>query len=236
MLIQTIIDWCNINAGFLTLIIFIISILLGWLSGIFTHIKRRPKLILDLINIPSFLCFVKTGRKKENIETYRIAISLYLTIKNIGTASTSITKVRVGYKIKSKLYKYKHFWIEQINALEDFSADMNGYKKVYPFFTQQNALINNDTNLHLKEGEYKNGIKYFESPEFWGDFEPIVKNDKVKIKIEITDIYGKKYYKNMIIPVIDYNEAKKFNSTIGLSIENSLVDHPYQSQSKYSES
>ena len=233
MYIKTIIEWCNINAGFLTLIIFIISIILGWISGIFTHLKRKPKLEFDLINIPSFLCLVKTGRQKDNIDTYRTAIVLYLRIRNIGNISTSITKVRVGYKIKSKKYMFKQFWLNPINALEDFSTEMNGYKKVYPFFTQQNALIKNNTNLYLREGEDKNGIEYFESPEFWGDFEPIIKNNKVNIILEVTDTYEKKYYKNLKISVIDYNEAKKFNSQIGMSIEMSLIDHPYQSQNKY---
>jgi len=233
MFIKDIIEWCNINAGFLTLIIFIISILLGWVSGIFTHIKRKPKLELDLINIPSFLCLIKTGRKKDNIDTYRTAIVLYLRIKNIGNISTSVTEVRIGYKIKSKKYIFKHFWLNSIVALEDFSAEMNGYKKVYPFFTQQNALIENNTNLYLREGEEKNGIEYFESPEFWGDFEPIIKNNKVHILLEVTDTYEKKYYKTLKISIIDYEEAKRFNSQIGMSREMSSIDHPHQSQNKY---
>lgn len=219
-IIKDIINWSNTNSGFLALLIFVISIIIGWVSGIFTHIKRKPKFSIDLIKIPSFICPVATGREKYNLPTYRTAIVLYLDISNVGTAPAAIKMIRVRYKTKSNNY----LWLNQINALEDFTAEMNEHVKVYPFFTQNNNLMKNDSNRYLREGDNKSGIEYFESDEYWGNFDPKTKNGNVKIKIEITDSYNSKHYKIVDIPLVDIEKAQKFNKKIGLAIEYALMN------------
>src|SRR5574344_1603047 len=165
--ISDFITWCNLNSGFLTVIIFVLTLLIGWLSGFFAQIKKRPKFNIELIDIPTFCCKKETKRKENNHDCYRTIIALYLSITNIGTAPTSILDVEVGYKTNSWDHLFSWLWIKQTNSLEDFTANVEGYTKIYPFFTQKNYLMNNSTNLFINIGENKFGMKYFESIEYW---------------------------------------------------------------------
>src|SRR5574344_1947769 len=150
--IKPIIDWCNNNSGFLTLIIFILTICFGWLSGFFAQIRKQPKFKIELINIPTFCCKVPTGRTDNDIIYYRTAIVLYLSISNIGTAPSDILEVEVGYKTKSLDHLFTWLWLKQVNSLLDFAVNFNDYQKVYPFFTQKNFLMDNQTNTFLNIG------------------------------------------------------------------------------------
>jgi hypothetical protein len=56
------INWTNINSGFLTLLIFVIILLFGWMSGIFNNLRHRPKFIIDIIPDPTFCSVLKQER------------------------------------------------------------------------------------------------------------------------------------------------------------------------------
>jgi hypothetical protein len=44
-----IIKWSNENAGFLSIILFVVALFLGWISGIFQSLRKRPKFEIRII-------------------------------------------------------------------------------------------------------------------------------------------------------------------------------------------
>lgn len=46
--------WSNDNSGFLSIILFLATIGIGWVSGIFALIRNKPKFKIDIINQCTF--------------------------------------------------------------------------------------------------------------------------------------------------------------------------------------
>ena len=233
-----IINWLNQNQGVVTVIVFITTLIIAWLSGFFKFLRNRPKLKIEYIDGPNFCCKIKTDKSEGNEDGYRTAISIYLKISNLGSAPTSISKIKIKYKCnvlkwenlklwkKFSKYEYKidrfksfYSW-ELINhpttSLEEFKYYLNDEKiKVYPFLIQHSYLIPFDIDLYLEQGKIETGVVYFESIEYWGGYEPKVINEKVQVKVLIFDTYNKKYKKILKIPFAEINEAKKYNASFG---------------------
>src|SRR4051812_42744653 len=89
--------WLNQDQGVLTLLIFIFTLFLGWVTGIFTAWRRKPKLKLSIIAGPTFCCIVNTGRMHEGQPTHRTCFALLLNIRNVGAADTAIETMQIGY-------------------------------------------------------------------------------------------------------------------------------------------
>ena len=89
--------WTNDNQGVVTLGIFLVTIIFGWASGIFSALRRRPKLIIRAIEGPTLCCTYVLGGEHGGLPVHRTAVSLYLNIANVGTASTSVDSVWIGY-------------------------------------------------------------------------------------------------------------------------------------------
>ena len=85
----------NENQGVLTLILFIFTIFLGWVSGLFRWLRSVPNLRIRTLEGPTFVCVFGTGRKEGNFNLHRTGIALYLNISNVSVVSTSITSVRL---------------------------------------------------------------------------------------------------------------------------------------------
>lgn len=219
-LLRGIISWTNENSGFLGLIIFLLTLFLGWLSGIFKFLMQKPKLKIKVIPGPTMVTCFETGRNLNKSKTYRTAISLYLKIINIGSAPTDIDRVEVGYHNQSLKYNFFWFWLENSHiSLSDFRVKIGDSEKVYPFLFQQSFIAPKQTETYLEIGKKATGIVYFEQRESWGGFQPRINNNKIKVKIKVVDAFGKSYTLKTQIPFVSKEEAQKFNPEFGNSLE-----------------
>ena len=137
-----IIGWFNDNEGFVTVLVFIITLLLGWSSGIFKALRRKPKFKIEIIPGPTMCSTFYTGNKYNDHDAHRTAISLYIKIKNIGNAPSDIAKVEVGYHWSIKGYSWNWLkfhigwdWLKQPTVVkEDFHIALDSDNiKFFPF-------------------------------------------------------------------------------------------------------
>jgi hypothetical protein len=213
--------WSNKNEGFLALLIFIFAILFGWLSGIFKALRKRPKFLIDLIEGPTLCCTFYSGRKYNGYNAHRTAISLYIKVTNVGKAASSIDNIQVGYHNNTLKYKFFWFWLDQVIALKDFNIVVDSDNiKVYPFFIQKNHLGYIENNTYLNIGLSKNGAVYFEQAESWGGFKPKIVNGFIKLKVRVKDAFGKYHTRVFKVPNVSLQEARKYNESFGLTLEN----------------
>ncbi len=212
---KNIVEWTNANPGFLTVIIFLITLFLGWVTGIFKSLIRRPKFELLLCPGPTFCCTFDTGEKFENHPTHRTAIALYLTVRNIGKAPSSLRSVRVGYHNYTPKHRFLWYWLDNTPALRDFGHTVGENLRMFPFLLQQSVLLPREVPTYLREGEQATGVVYFEQEEAWGGFKPIVQNGWVKIKVSMRDVFGQKYMKTFRISSVSIDRARKYNPEFG---------------------
>ncbi|WP_429163970.1 hypothetical protein [Aeromonas rivipollensis] len=215
--------WTNENQGVLSVALFVITVIFGWFSGIFSALRRKPKFKIETIPGPTFCCTYLTGNKYQEYDAHQTAIAIYLHISNIGAAPSSIHKVRVGYHwnlIPWSMLWLKNaigwFWIEhQAVALTDFQVEIGDNIKVYPFLTQKNHLSPARPVSFLEIGQSINGVVYFEQPESWGGCLPKSKKQLVKIKVEVTDVFGGRHKATIKVPAVTLEEARKYNPEFG---------------------
>ncbi len=227
-----IINWSNLNSGFLSLSIFIFTLFLGWVSGIFKKLMYKPEFIIDLMQGPTFCCTFETGKKFEDKDTHRTAIVLYLSIKNIGTAPSEISRIEVGYHNSSFKYSFLWFWLKQTTSLGDFGHTIGEKLRIYPFLFQQSSLLPQDIVTYLKSGQSTKGVVYFEQPESYGSFSPRIIKKKTKIKVKVYDVFNNSYSKVFLAPIVDIEYAKKFNKNFGCTLsemENNPIEEWNQS-------
>jgi len=179
------------------LFIFLVTLILGWLSGAFKALRRGSSIKIEILRRPAVCSTFDVDGRVEGQNPHRTAIALYLKINNTGFRPIAIDKIKVGYKAKCIKNPFKWLWLDYLTVcksdfVEDIGAD---HKKVLPFLMQQNQLIVNENKTYLRESESTLGIVYFEGDEAWGDCYP--KSDeeyKVKIKIVVTDTLNKSYF------------------------------------------
>jgi hypothetical protein len=219
--IHSIINWCNDNRGALSLIQLTVTIFLGWVSGIFAALRRKPKFKIRVIEGPSLCTTFETGRDFNNHKTHRTAISLYLRIANIGSAPSVIDSIRVGYHNYSFKHTFFWFWIEEeCIILNDFQVAINDEDiKVYPFLTQASVLLPRINDNYLETGKEVIGVVYFEQEESFGGFYPRELKGLVKVKIRVLDIFGGRHYRIARIPKVSLSEAQRFNPKFGMTSE-----------------
>ncbi len=194
------------------------TLLLGWVSGIFSALRKRPEFKIEVLPGPSLCTTFATGNKHENFDAHKTAIATYLRITNIGNAPASIDTVNIGYHwnitgISRDWMKYKVGWfnlVHPIIAMDVFQFDFDNQTKYYPFLLQ-----GENTNTYLEIGKTTNGVVYFEQKESWGGCSPQVRNNKTKLKIVVFDSYGKKYKIKALIDVVSLIEAQKYNPAFG---------------------
>ena len=218
--------WLNDNQGLLSAAIFVATLLLGWVSGIFSALRRRPKFKLGLIDGPTLCCTFSVGKNHNSYDVHRTGIALYLVIANTGSAPSSIGNIAVGYHWHLKpftlqwiRYRLGWFWLtNQAAALEDFQARIGGNVKVYPFLTQRNFLSPAYSDTFLNVGQSTNGVVYFEQSDSWGGCFPTVKNGRVLIRVRVLDAFGGKHTLKATIPSVSLDEARKFNPSFGKTL------------------
>jgi len=219
-------DWLNTNQGVLTLIIFFATLFFGWVSGIFSALRRKPKFILSLIDGPTFSCTYPIGKIKNNYELHRTGIALYLSVVNTGSSPSSIENVSVAYHWNilpfSMLwikYSLGWFWLhKQAAALEDFQCKIGKSIKVYPFLFQNTILGSHKTETYLNVGQSTNGVVYFEQSDSWGACSPKATKGNIKIKVMVKDAFGRRYIKTFYIPSVSIEHARKYNPSFGKTL------------------
>lgn len=232
--IRAIASILNENQGVLTLAIFIATLLMGWVSGIFSSLRMKPKLTASLIEGPTFSCTYPTGNIYNGYEAHRTGIALYLNISNLGSAPTDISAIEVGYHWSLKptsiawiRYRIGWFWLKsQSVSLADFQARIGESIKVYPFLTQRNSMSPSLAKTYLRVGELTNGVVYFEQHESWGGCFPLPSSGRTKIKLRLVDAHGNSFMSHHAIPVVTLDQAQKYNPRFGetlVALDKSLI-------------
>lgn len=215
--INAVIDWTNTNSGFVSILIFIATIVYGWLSGFFAVITRKSSLKVNFLPEGTMCSVVPTGKNTRGHDCFRFACSLYLELTNTGYRTIILDDYKLSYLA---INNSKPVLIEHLTVCKsDFLVDLgNGDVKVLPFLVQTSYLSASSSNDTLLSGYKKTGIIYFESPEYYGNYSPLVDEEScVEITLNLTDTLGKKYqYKNLIscIKLIKAQKTcKKFGMT-----------------------
>jgi hypothetical protein len=218
--ILDIINWCNDNSGFLSLILFLLTFIIGWFSGFFKSIIIRPKFRIEGLKQCTFCTIIDLNELYKDLPVHKTAFVVYLKISNIGNISSSIHKIQLGYyksDFKTKFFS-KRRWVNETISKEDFKIELTDSEKlkVYPFLTQKNQLLPKEVDTFLEIGKQITGVSYFEEYEAYGNLMPrLEKNNFVDIKIKIFDVYGNIFSEKLKIKYVEPTEALKYNSYFG---------------------
>jgi hypothetical protein len=232
-----IVAWLNANQGVLSLALFAATVFAGWISGIFSALRRRPKFRISLIEGPTFACTFGAPASAGFDLVHRTGIALYLDIANVGSASSSIVAFKVGYHwalvpfSKDWLrYRVGWFWLKnQSVSLEDFQAAIGEHIKFYPFLTQKSTISGHSAEGYLQIGQSTNGVVYFEQSDSWGACFPLSINRRVSVRIGVQDVFGKWHYWKGTIPKVSLEEARRYNPSFGLTLSSMRDgDEPFE--------
>ena len=215
----------NENQGILAVVLFILSILLGWISGLFKILWRKPDLKIYVLPGPTFACVIGTGREHNGYDTHSTGIALYLKISNVGRSPTTIAQIKVGYRrfprniLEFLRLRAKWFFInEQIVAMSDFQVSIGENIKIYPFLNQISNISGESATTFLESGQSTNGVVYFEQSESWGCYFPRSRNFRTKVKIVISDSFGRRYRHVTKIDKVTLAEARQYNPQFGTTL------------------
>lgn len=196
-------EWLNDNQGVLSVAIFGVTLAFGWLSGIFSALRRKPKFTLGVYEGPTFCCTFPTGEKHGAADRHRTAIALYLSVSNTGSAPSSIEGVSVAYRLrlgsespwwKRVRWALKWVWLrEQVASLTDFQAEIGAKIKAYPFLTQKGQLLDS-AQTYLDVERHTSGVVYFEHHlDSLGTAGPREHKGRVQVKMRVRDVFGKNH-------------------------------------------
>lgn len=216
--IKPLVDWSNSNAGFVAIALFVLTLLIGWVTGILGALRQRPILKISLLEGPSMCTTFPTGRDYKGHPAHRTAISAYITVVNVGSSPTTVERVLVGYRMPRGPFFRRH-WLLQTTALRDFGVTIGENYKVYPFLIQRGFLTGAASDLYLPVGRSESGVVYFEQQESWGAFRPTARNGHVKVKIRVVDSFGRRYSSKVRIPFVSLDEARRFCPEFGNTFE-----------------
>ena len=209
--------WLNDNQGVISVTIFIVTVAFGWVSGIFASLRRRPKFQLSNLGGPTFGCRYSVDKRYSEHEAHRIGIALYLRIRNVGSAASSIENISIGYHWPGR--SYSRVWIHnQCVALADFQFMFGENIKVYPFLTQVNNLLQERQETFLQVGQSTNGVVYFEQDDLLGSDFLAAKDDQICVQVVVKDAFGKQHATKLTIPSLSIEDARKYNPLFGKTL------------------
>jgi hypothetical protein len=231
-MIEKVIFWSNENSGFISIVLFVLTFLIAWISGVFKTLRNNAEFKIELIDQCSFCCVFDLNQTHQNLPVHKTAFVVYLKITNIGRASSSLGEIKLGY-LKSdfthRLFS-KRNWVKELVAKEDFKASFSdsGMIKIYPFLKQRNQLYANDSDTFLQVGKQINGIAYFEENEAFGSWMPRENENSntTNVKIVIYDAFGKTHSKDFDLKFIEPAEAFKHNNYFGQTLKEYFKDKP----------
>ena len=218
--IANIIDWCNVNSGFLSLVLFLATFIFGWISGFFKSIIIKPDFRIEGLKQCTFCTIIDLNETYKGLPVHKTAFVVYLKVSNIGNISSSINKVELGYyksDFKTKFFS-KRRWVKQTICKEDLKIELpdSDKLKVYPFLTQRNQLYSKEIDTFLEVGKQITGVVYFEEYEAYGNLMPRLESDNlVDIEVKIHDVFGNTFCKKIKIKYVEPKEAFRYNSCFG---------------------
>ena len=220
------IKWFNDNQGLISVCTFLLTLFLGWASGIFSALRRKPKFIVDLIPGPTFVCIFQTGVKFNDHDVHRIGFALYLSVANCGSAASSLHAVHVGYRwnlipLSKSWFRHtllRHWIKERTASLTDFHVAIGGNVKIYPFMFQRNMLSPVQQDTYLQPGQSVVGVVYFEQSDSWGGCQPRISNGQVRLSVRLIDVFGGRHTQRFWVPAVTLEEARKFNPSFGSTL------------------
>lgn len=220
---ESIAMWLNDNQGVVSAVLFVVTLVFGWLSGIFSALRKRPKFQVKLLPGPTFCCTYETGAMHEDFPVHRTAFALYLAVANVGSAASSIESIAVGYHCHLRPFSWQWlrytvgwFWLRsQAAIIHDFQGEIGKNIKIYPFLFQSSALSGRSANTFLQPGQDTNGVVYFEQNDSWGGFFPSPCGTRVNIKIELLDTFGGRHAARFSIDLVTLEYARKYNASFG---------------------
>ncbi len=215
-------DWANLNQGVVSILIFITTLALGWTTGIFAALRRKPSFRIRKIDGPTFCSTFLTGVKRDDMDIHRSAFAIYLHVTNVGSAPGSIDAVHLGYHwhvrpltLSWLRYGLGWFWVRnQTSSMNDFQVSIGENLKLFPFLFQK-GYQSGTSETFLQAGQSTNGVVYFEQSDSWGGCFPSVRNNRVKIRVRIIDGFGQAHSQNLLIPSVTLEQARVFNSSFG---------------------
>ena len=213
----------NDNQGVVGVAVFVATLALGWASGIFSALRRRPKFRLTVIAGPTFCCTFPTGAVRSGSPVHRTGVALYLSVANVGSAASSIEGVAVGYhchlrpfSIQWLRYRFGWLWLnDQTAAIHDFQAKIGENIKIYPFLTQASILSSKSSITFLQPGQATNGVVYFEQSDSWGGFFPSPGRKGVRVKVAVRDTFGSRHTAKFTIEAVNMEHARTYNPSFG---------------------
>ncbi|KUJ74389.1 hypothetical protein AVO42_02980 [Thiomicrospira sp. XS5] len=214
-----IIDWTNNNAGFLALVIFLFTLITGWLSGIFSKLAQVPSLKIKTLHEGTMCSVAPTGNLHHNIHPcYRFVCSLYLEFVNTGFRTIVFESYQLSYPTQSKEPGSTMLCIKNLTVCKsDFCVPLGGGDtKVLPFFEQKGYMTGISADTFIQSGFKTNGVLYFESDEYYGDFAPFQNPNKtVSVILHLKDTLGKEYEFNIDAKLVNVDIARKTCSKFG---------------------
>lgn len=232
--INDLIKWSNDNSGFLSIILFLATIGIGWVGGIFALIRNRPKFKIDIIDQCTFYSTLIQDKTYNGYPVHKTAFVVYCRITNLGYSGSDIVKIRLRYyrNDRNLLFHEKRFIAETI-CCSDFRYEFEetGHVKVFPFLKQVNQLLpHQDVETYLPVGKSKNGIIYFEENEAYGNLYPIRNKDKktAPIVIEVKDAYGNTFKKKLNIKYVEPEEALMYNPDFAMTFRKYTINSDIQ--------
>lgn len=183
----------NNNQWVVAVFIFTLTILIWWLSWLFSYIKHKPKIKIKKYSdiIPYFFVenWLKLSKDEENwLKVERIVIFLWLSIYNIWFSNTTIQSYRLEYKdINWKKHK-----LVPMSLPVPLSHWMWEYQKVFPSLTANYPHLWYNNSWKIDVGSNILWFLYF-NIEFYWDYKPLIINNKIDSNLFIEDVYWKIY-------------------------------------------
>lgn len=218
--------WLNENQGVVSITIFAVTLLLGWVSGIFSALRHRPRFNIQLIKGPTFVCTFPTGKKYGEFDVHRTGVALYLKVANTGWAASTIERISVAYHwhvapFTRAWFRYRigWFWLyDQTVAIQDFQVKIGENIKFYPFLAQKSIYAPVQASTYLEPGQSENGVVYFEQSDSWGGCFPTSGTEGTRIKVCLRDVFGGKHVARFTVPNVSLGQARKYNPYFGKTL------------------
>jgi len=215
--IEFILKWSNENSGFLGLLIFLTTLSLGWITGLFAYFRKRPKFKLRIIEHSTFGCVIDLNRTYQGYPVHKTAFAIYLEVTNIGNAPSSVGAIELGYLLSDFRPKWRtsRVWLNESISKSDFRIEFNDseFVRVLPFLKQHNEYYKNTVDTYLEIGKIANGIVYFEDFEAWGNRMPRYNKDlkSTDLIIKVKDAFGGVHKKKFKIKLVEPSDTWKFS-------------------------
>jgi|SRR5690554_476850 len=134
-IVEEIIDWTNINSGFLGLLLFILTLVISWVSELFKFIRKRPKFKIGIIEKATFGSIIDLDKTHHDLPVYKIVFAIYIEVINVGNVFSFIGKINLGYLLSDMKSKWRtsRNWIIETISKSDFKIRFENSDKVKGF-------------------------------------------------------------------------------------------------------